>query len=120
MLDGINLDITFGEHVAVTGESGSGKTTLLAVLLGFVTPVSGRLTVGGVELGDIPLREWRTQIAWVPQRPYLVRGSIADNLRLGDAGAGEEALARGLNSPAFPGFCDDCHMVSTPRSARGV
>ncbi len=96
VLDGINLDITFGEHVAVTGESGSGKTTLLAVLLGFVTPVSGRLTVGGIELGDIPLREWRTQIAWVPQRPYLVRGSIADNLRLGDAGAGEEALARAV------------------------
>ena len=48
VLDGLNLEVAFGEHVAVTGESGSGKSTLLAVLLGLVAPAGGKLTVGGV------------------------------------------------------------------------
>ena len=103
VLDGLNLEVAFGEHVAVTGESGSGKSTLLAVLLGLVAPVGGKLTVGGVELGDLPLRDWRRQIAWVPQRPYLVRGTIADNLRLGDAGASEKTLARAVEQSGLSG-----------------
>jgi thiol reductant ABC exporter CydD subunit len=92
VLDDLDLDLAFGEHVAVTGDSGAGKSTLLAVLLGFVRPGAGSVRVGGLELGELPLREWRRQISWVPQRPYLVRGTIADNLRLGVPGAAKAAL----------------------------
>ena len=121
VLDGLNLDVAFGEHVAVTGESGSGKSTLLAVLLGFVTPVGGKLTVGDVELGDLPLRDWRRQIAWVPQRPYLVRGSIADNLRLGDAGASEETLARALEQSGLSRVLERLpHGLETPVGEGGL
>jgi thiol reductant ABC exporter CydD subunit len=104
VLDGLDLELAPGEHVAVTGESGSGKSTLLAVLLGFVEPVAGKLTVGGVDLTEIPVREWRRQIAWVPQRPYLIRGTIADNLRLGDADADDERLARALELSGLSKF----------------
>jgi ABC-type bacteriocin/lantibiotic exporter with double-glycine peptidase domain len=97
VLDGLNLEVTFGEHVAVTGESGAGKSTLLAVLLGFVTPAAGMLTLGGVELGDLPIRDWRQQIAWVPQRPYLVRGTIADNICLADTKANDRAMSRAID-----------------------
>ncbi len=48
------------------------------------------------DLRDVSLRHWREQIAWVPQRPYLVRGTIADNLRIGDGHAGEDAVARAV------------------------
>jgi len=106
VLDGVNLELAFGEHVAVTGESGSGKSTLLAVLLGFIAPVGGNLTVGGVDLGDVPISDWRRQIAWVPQRPYLVRGTIADNLRLGDAGANGGALARAVEWSGLSGLVE--------------
>ena len=106
VLDGLDLEVAFGEHVAVTGESGAGKSTLLAVLLGFVAPVAGKLTVGGVELGELPLREWRQQIAWVPQRPYLIRGTIADNLRLADTRAGDRDLARSIEQSGLSGVLE--------------
>jgi len=93
VLDGVDLELAFGEHVAVTGESGSGKSTLLAVLLRFVEPLAGVLTAGSVDLRSIAAHDWRLEIAWVPQRPYLVRGTVADNLRLGDPGADARALA---------------------------
>jgi len=121
VLDGLNLEVAFGEHVAVTGESGSGKSTLLAVLLGLVAPVGGKLTVGDVELGDLPLRDWRRQIAWVPQRPYLVRGTIADNLRLGDAGASEKALARAVERSGLSGALERLpHGLESPVGEGGL
>jgi ABC-type bacteriocin/lantibiotic exporter with double-glycine peptidase domain len=96
VLDRANLSIAPGEHLVVTGPSGSGKSTLLDILLGFVRPIEGSLTVGGVDLRDLPLREWRRQVVWVPQRPYLVNGTIADNLRVGDPGADTAALYRAV------------------------
>ncbi len=96
VLDGIDLVLRPGEHLAVVGESGSGKSTLLSVLLGFTAPESGTMSVGGVLLAECSLREWRRQIAWVPQRPNLVRGTIGDNLRLGNPGATDADVARAL------------------------
>jgi ATP-binding cassette subfamily C protein CydD len=78
-----NLELTPGRIVAVTGPSGSGKSTLIAALLGFVTPAEGRVVVGGTDLAQLDLAAWREKVAWVPQRPHLFAGTIADNIRLG-------------------------------------
>jgi thiol reductant ABC exporter CydD subunit len=75
-----------GEVVAVTGPSGAGKSTLLAVLLGWQLPSGGVVQVDGVDLATIDPARWRACIAWVPQVPGLVRGTVADNVRLGCAG----------------------------------
>jgi ATP-binding cassette subfamily C protein CydD len=72
-----------GEVVALAGPSGCGKSTALAVLLGFVQPVSGRVTVGGVPLSTVDPDAWRSRIAWVPQRPHLFAGTVRDNIALG-------------------------------------
>jgi thiol reductant ABC exporter CydD subunit len=93
-LDGASLVIAPGEHLAVTGESGSGKSTLLSLLLGFVAVQRGTFRIGGVDMDTLPTSEWRRQIAWVPQHPYLLRGSIADNLRVGNPGADTRLLLR--------------------------
>ena len=56
---------------------------------------AGASTVGGVDLADCDAEAWRRQLAWVPQRPTIFRGTVADNIRLGDADAPRRARARG-------------------------
>ncbi|WP_031161340.1 thiol reductant ABC exporter subunit CydD [Streptosporangium roseum] len=84
-LEDVSLVIAPGERVALVGESGAGKSTLLHLLLGFVSPTTGRVLIDGVELTD--LDAWRGRLAFVPQRPHLFATSVADNIRLGSPGA---------------------------------
>jgi ATP-binding cassette subfamily C protein CydD len=81
------LRIAPGDRVALIGPSGGGKSTLLSLLLGFTTPTGGRVLVGGADLADLDLTAWRARLAWLPQRPHLFAGTVADNIRLGTPGA---------------------------------
>jgi ABC-type multidrug transport system fused ATPase/permease subunit len=74
------------------GESGAGKSTVAALLLGLLEPTDGRITVGGVDLQTTRIETWRRSIAWVPQQPMLLRGTVEENIRLGDAGASGERV----------------------------
>jgi len=98
-----------GEFTVLTGQSGSGKSTLLGVLLGFAAPTAGRVMVGGVDLADVDIAQWRRHIAWVPQVPGLIEGTIADNIRLGsiDAGAGATDLRTVLDEAGAAGLSLD-------------
>jgi thiol reductant ABC exporter CydD subunit len=82
-LDGISMTVAPGEVLAITGPSGRGKSTLLAVMLGFLSPHTGSVRVGGVDLAELDPDAWRAQVSWMPQRPHLFAASIADNIRLG-------------------------------------
>lgn len=77
------LAVEPGEFVALTGPSGAGKSTLLAVLLGFASPTRGSLRVGPHPIDALDPERWRRQLAWVPQDPRLLAGTVADNVRLG-------------------------------------
>ncbi|MFD9966588.1 thiol reductant ABC exporter subunit CydD [Streptomyces sp. NPDC059011] len=84
---GASLTVEDGETVALVGPSGAGKSTLLDVVLGFVAPDEGAVRVGApgegpVDLASLDPVAWHRQIAWVPQRPYLFAGTIAENVRL--------------------------------------
>jgi ATP-binding cassette subfamily C protein CydD len=92
VLDGFDLELSPGEIVALVGESGAGKSTVASLLLGLLSPTSGRITVGDVDLSECRLDEWRRLVAWVPQHPTLFRASVADNIRLGDPEASPEAV----------------------------
>ncbi|MFI5883821.1 thiol reductant ABC exporter subunit CydD [Streptomyces sp. NPDC051554] len=95
-----------GETVALVGPSGSGKSTLLNALLGFVRPAEGRVRVGGVDLTDVDLERWRSRIAWVPQRPQLYAGTIAENVRLARPDADDTAVRRALADAGALDFVD--------------
>src|SRR5881396_543178 len=92
VLDGLDLELCPDETVALVGPSGSGKTTVANLLLRFVDPLGGRISVGGLDLADCRADFWREQLAWVPQRPTIFRGTIADNVRLGDPGATDRSV----------------------------
>jgi ABC-type multidrug transport system fused ATPase/permease subunit len=100
VLDGLDLEIWPGETVALVGESGAGKSTVAALLLGLLEPTAGRISLGGADLAACDLQAWRRRVAWVPQHPSLLRGTVADNIRLGDADASD---ARVLEASALAG-----------------
>jgi ATP-binding cassette subfamily C protein CydCD len=80
---------------AVVGPSGAGKSTVLAALLGQVPVTAGTLTAAGKPFGG---DAWRAQVAWLPQRPVFLAGSVADNLRLARPTAGDDDLWRVLRT----------------------
>ncbi|NYT96618.1 thiol reductant ABC exporter subunit CydD [Salinispora sp. H7-4] len=97
----VTLTIRPGERIAVVGPSGAGKSTLLNLLLGFVRPTSGRVTVDGVDLAQADLDAWRRNLAWVPQRAHLFAASLADNIRLGSPDTPDAALADAVHDAAL-------------------
>ena len=104
VLRGASLELRPGERVALVGPSGAGKTTLAGLLLGLLEPDSGRVTAAGQPLAATDLEDWRRQIAWVPQRPGLFHGTVADNVREGcpdatDEDVREALAAAGLDLP---------------------
>ncbi|MBM7088409.1 thiol reductant ABC exporter subunit CydD [Streptomyces sp. NPDC012461] len=92
----VSFTVRPGETVALVGPSGSGKSTLLNVLLGFVRPAEGRVRVGGTDLAELDRADWHSRIAWVPQRPHLFAGTVAENVRLARPDADDDAVRRAL------------------------
>jgi len=92
LLDGVDLSLAPGERIAIRGDSGSGKTTLSALLLRLWDPQQGAVRYAGVDLREFTQDDWYRQIAWLPQGAPVFAGSIAENLRLGDPHASDEAL----------------------------
>ncbi|MFJ3500264.1 thiol reductant ABC exporter subunit CydD [Streptomyces sp. NPDC090135] len=104
-LDAATLTVEPGETVALVGPSGSGKSTLLDVVLGFTAPEpGGTVRVGGEDLAGLDPEAWRSRIAWVPQRPYLFAGTIAENVRLARPDASDEAVREALRDAGADGF----------------
>ncbi len=107
-LQGVDLQIRAGERLALVGPSGAGKSTLAALLLRFLEPSGGQMTLlaGGrvVPLTAIPPQVWRAQVAWVPQTPYLFHDTLANNLRIAKPEAGLEEMEAALRAAHLDGF----------------
>lgn len=91
-LVGVDVCIPFGTSVAVVGATGSGKTTLGRLLVRFLDPTEGEITIGGVPLTQVANDDLRRRLIVVPQEPFLFEGTIADNLRFARAHASDDDL----------------------------
>ena len=93
VLEGLTLELRPGRMVALVGASGSGKSTAASLIPRFYDPTAGRLTLGGVDLRDLPLAELRRQIAVVSQEGFLFNDTVRANIALGQEASEAEVVA---------------------------
>jgi ATP-binding cassette subfamily B protein/subfamily B ATP-binding cassette protein MsbA len=104
ILQNISLEANPGENIALIGATGAGKSTLVSLIPRFFDPWEGRVTLDGIDLRDLQLKDLRSQVAMVLQAPLLLPLTIAENIAYGrpDASREEiEAAARAANSQDF-------------------
>jgi ABC-type multidrug transport system fused ATPase/permease subunit len=91
ILDGISFDIREGETVSLVGPIGCGKSTIMNLLLRFLEPESGRITIDDHDISDVTLQSLRAQVSKLSQFPFFLKDTIRENVRLGkmDAQEGE-------------------------------
>ena len=93
VLEGLSFRVPAGETAILVGPSGAGKTTVIELLLGFIRPDRGRITLNGAELDSITAPALSRMTAWIGQRPVLFAASIRDNIRFGrDAASDDDVL----------------------------
>jgi ABC-type bacteriocin/lantibiotic exporter with double-glycine peptidase domain len=83
VLKGVNFSIKRGEVLGIIGKSGSGKSTLMNMILGFLKPTSGSVTVDGIPLEDEVMEAWRSKVGYVQQDVFLTDGTIRENVAFG-------------------------------------
>lgn len=103
VLDGLDLTVRRGEHLAVVGPSGSGKSTLAAVLAGVVPPTGGEVRWYGRPTADLDPRSARTLL---PQQAYVFTASLRDNLRYLRTDASEQDIAETVDALGLHGLLD--------------
>lgn len=120
-LRGFSLEVPQGQTVALIGPSGAGKSTVANLLLRFVEPEGGTISVGGTPLSAIDPAEWRQQVALVPQHPSLFHRSVGENIRLARPDAtDDEVVAAARLAQAF-GFISELPQgVETMVGENGV
>ena len=104
VLDGIDLSIASGETVGILGGTGSSKSSLVQLIPRLYDVVSGRVTVGGVDVRDYDLESLRNQVAMVLQKNELFSGTIKENLRWGNESATEEEMIHACELAQADGF----------------
>ena len=92
VLKDVSFDVLPGQRVGIVGATGSGKTTLINLLLRFYDVNRGRITVDGVDIRELDLADLRALFSLVLQDVHLFSGTIADNIRLGDASIDDDRV----------------------------
>lgn len=98
VLSHVNLEVKPGDYVALVGTSGAGKTTLCSLIPRFYDVSSGKITLDGIDIKKIKLKDLRKQIGIVQQDVYLFAGTIMENIRYGKPDATDEEVIRAAKS----------------------
>ena len=120
VLPGLELDIPAGQTLALVGETGAGKTTIARLLGRFYDPRSGRITLDGTDLRQLPDSVLRTEVIVITQENFLFEGSVADNIRLGRPDASDADVHRAARMIGAHDFIDALpEGYDTPVGKRG-
>lgn len=113
VLNNVNLSFPATGLIALAGRSGSGKTTLADIVMGLIVPSSGQIHLNGTSdlFKDINLHDWRSMIGYVPQEPYLIAGSLRENILQGATDTSEENLLRAAAMGRVDQFANELPQV---------
>jgi ATP-binding cassette, subfamily B, bacterial MsbA len=92
ILCNVNLEIRAGETIAIVGPNGCGKTTLMQLLPRFYDPTAGRVTIEGIDIRDVRIRELRTRFGLVSQETLMLNDTVENNIRYGKPDATREEI----------------------------
>ena len=120
-INGVDLTVAPGEHIALVGPSGGGKTTLASLIARFWDTTEGQILLGGEDVRDIPKKELSEAVSFVFQDAKLLKMSVLDNVRLSKPNATKEEVLKALHDAQ----CDDIaeklpNGVDTVIGANGV
>jgi ABC-type multidrug transport system fused ATPase/permease subunit len=122
VLKGVSFTAPAGTTTALVGSSGSGKSTLISLILAFNTPMKGRVTIAGQDLGSLRLRDYRSTLGVVLQDNFLFDGTIAENIAFSKPGATAQEVkeaARIANCEEFvDGFPDKYETIVGERGVK--
>jgi ATP-binding cassette, subfamily C, bacterial len=106
VLKNVNLECPVGNITVLIGPSGAGKTTIVDLIIGFYLPMSGRVLVDNIPMSEVQLSKWRQKIGYVPQELTLLRGSVFDNITLGDQSISVPDVTEALRWAGALGFVE--------------
>jgi ATP-binding cassette subfamily C protein CydD len=98
VLENLSFRVASGELLLLTGASGAGKSTILDLILGFIAPAAGRITINSAELSTLVPAARTRMLGWIGQRPMIFAGTIEDNIRFGRPEAGADELAEAIEN----------------------
>lgn len=106
-LDGLSFRVPANETVILAGPSGAGKSTVMEILLGFVRPDSGRVTINGADITDLVPQALSRLTAWIGQRPVLFAGTIRENIRFARPEATDDEVTEAARAARVDRFASD-------------
>lgn len=106
-LRSVSFKLDAGQSLALVGPSGAGKSTIADLLLRFYDPAEGEILLDGTNIRELSVAWLRSQIGVVPQHTFLFAGSIAENVRLGNARARDEEVEEAARAAHVDAFVDD-------------
>ena len=104
ILKDVSAQFPQGSFTAIVGESGCGKSTLGGILMGRNAPYQGHITIGGVELSEIEESNLMQTITYISHNSYLFKGTVRDNLLMGDPNATDEQMWHVLEQTKLAAF----------------
>ena len=120
-LQGVSFEVLPGQKVAFVGASGAGKTTIASLLLRFMEPTQGEITLDGRPIQQMTAQVWRQFVAWQPQNPYVFNTTVAENIRMGRADASLEEVIQAAQAADVHEFIETLpHGYDTIIGERGA
>ncbi len=106
LFESVNLELSPGQTLGITGHNGSGKTTLARIIAGLLEPSRGQVLVDGIELSQVSLDWWRKQIIYLPQEPGFLPATIRENIMAASQSMDNEGLNKFLMMTGMRRFLD--------------